>query len=189
MTTLILVQTPDDVIFGVDSLTTYGSEQNVMTNMKAVVNNGVLFLVGGIMAYIDLVEQLEFPAYDGSDPRKWISRELSPRLRTMAQENEDFHKGPGNWGVGLLVVVDGQAFELDTIFSPGQNTAGIYTVGTGGDYARGALYQTKRVITGSFTQADVIRALEVAASIDAYTGGALIAGSAKKFIESEATRG
>lgn len=185
MTTLVLVQTPEDVIFGFDSLTTFGNEQNTMINPKGVVNNGVLFLVGGSTAAIDQVEQLEFPSYDGTDPRKWIARVLSPALRQMIEDNEFLLDSKGRPEIGVLVVVTGQAFELDTVFSPGQNTSGIYTLGTGGDYALGALYVLK---AAGITEDDLMLALETAAKIDAYTGGALIVGRASKYIEAEGKR-
>lgn len=182
MTTLVAVQTKDDVLIGWDSLSTSGSEQSVLVNPKGVVNNNMVFLVAGSTLGIDLVEELEIPDYDGSDPRKWMIRNVAPRLRTMFAENEEnLTDGKGRVNIGLIGVVGGQAFEFDSTFSPTQNTDGIYTQGSGANYASGALHVLK---AAGITQEDLLLALEAAASLDAYTGGSFTVGSARKYIES-----
>lgn len=194
MTTLIMVQQADDVIIGWDSLATSGNEQASLVNPKAVVNNGIVFLVGGSTVAIDLIEELELPEYDGTSPRMWLIKHVAPKLREMVEENDFLTNSKGNINIGVLAVIAGQAFEFDGTFSPSQNTDGIYTVGSGGDYARGALYALRNPFhdTGltntDLTREDVLVALEAASAIDAFTGGALSVGAAKRYVETWETK-
>lgn len=174
MTTLIAVQKNGDVELGWDAQMTRANEVSFLKTPKMFVNGDVIYGVTGILRAGDLIETAEFPPYDGSDPRKWIIREMVPELKALFRDEPVLLNEEGamnEWG--LMMIVDGEAFLLDSLFNPTQSIEGIYTMGSGGDYARGAL----------FAGTSVMGALVVAASIDPYTGGALTTCLASKFLE------
>lgn len=178
MTTLVMVQTDDDVILGWDSLMTNGNEQTQNVAPKFWVQDGIIYGVSGLVRAGDVIESLDFPTYDGSDPRKWIIRKWAPVYREAVENqaslwNDD--KG-GMRDFALFMVVGGQAFDVDGVFSPTQNSDGIYTAGSGSDFARGVLNNG----------GTVMEALSAAAATDAYTGGDLIAKSAKALLDESA---
>lgn len=190
MTTLVMVQTADDVILGWDSLVTDGNEQTSMRVPKVIVNNGTIFAVAGRMRAIDLMATAPFPEWDGTDPRLWLIRHVDPVLRTALSHPPSFFDEEGAVSsVGLLAVVNGQAFEYDSALSPYQSSEGIYTIGSGGQYARGALYANRLagrsigVHNMALDEDDVMDALRAAAAIDTYTGGALCVTKASKYKE------
>lgn len=176
MTTLIAVQTVDDVELGWDSQMTRANEVSQQVAPKMFVNNGVIYGVAGLNRARDVMETANFPDYDGSDPRLWLIREWVPNAKALLEENPALADEEGSVEFSVLMVVGGQVFQMDSLFNPTQSTVGIYTMGSGGDYARGAL----------FAGATLMDALHVAADIDPYTGGALTVCKASKFLEAQA---
>lgn len=185
MTTLVLVQTKDDVIMGWDSLVTQSNEAGSIVNPKVFVNGELIFAVAGNTRALDLVETTPFPKYDGTDPRHWLIKNVSPVLWQIKDANDAYLSNEsGGMAFSVLVVVAGQAFQIDSSGSPSQYHDGIYTRGSGGDYARGALYANKIQMPGNeLDESDVMLALEVAIDNDPYSGGALTVGFASKYLK------
>ena len=174
-----MVQTADDVILGWDSLLVCGTEKVEMVATKIWAQDGIIYGVAGMTRTADAIQALTFPVYPGGDPRQWIIKEWTPVLREAVKDDTlMFNSDEGVMeSFALLMVVGGQAFDLDSTLSPTQNTRGIYTAGTGGKYARGVL------LAGG----TVMDALEVAEESDVYTGGTLTAKSAKALLDEEFT--
>lgn len=176
MTTLIMVQTPDDVILGWDGLMTNGNESTMLVEPKFFVNNGIVYGLAGTKRASDLLAYEDLPAYDPigyPDRKKWIVREWIPVFRDLLAAEPALVDEDGRLaGCSIVMVVGGQAFELDNLLNAAQSIEGIYTVGSGGSFARGAL----------FAGATVMEALHVAADIDPYTGGAFTVASAREYI-------
>lgn len=174
MTTLVMVKTNDDVILGWDSLNTNGREQNSGAEPKVFVRDGIIYGVAGSIRGADLVQTADLPVYTEGDPRLWLIREWVPAMRAeLANERHLVEENGSLTNVAFMCVVAGQPFEFDSLLSPTQNSDGIYTAGSGGDYARGALY----------AGASVMEALHVAGRIDAYTGGAYTVAMASRYLE------
>lgn len=182
MTTIIAVQLGDDAIIGWDSMATRDNEQSSMVRPKFVVNNGIVFGVTGTTRASDILETMEVPEYEGGNKRKWVIRELVPVLRAnLANEKALVNPDDESVNFGVLVVVDGEVFLLDALMSPLQTVEGIYTLGSGGDYARGALYWVRDKYR-ALDEEDVLDALHVASQIDPYTGGARIVTRARSYV-------
>lgn len=174
MTTLIMVQRKGDVMLGWDSQLTRSNEKHGLVSPKMFVNGGLVFGVSGTLRAADILETMDIPEYDGSDPRHWLIKEFTPVLREALSKEPALLTEEGSMeGWGFMVVINGQAFHFDSVFSPTQQVDGTYTMGSGGDYARGALANG----------ASVAGALEVAASIDPYTGGAMTICLASEYLE------
>ena len=165
MTTLIMVQKDSDVELGWDSQLTRSNEKHSLTAPKIFVNGGLILGVTGVSRASDILETTEFPTYDPTlSPRHWLIKVFTPILQEALAAQPYLMTDEGLLeGWGFAVVVEGQVFQFDSMYNPAQQADGLYTMGSGGDYARGALC----------AGASVAQALEVAASIDPYTGGTL----------------
>lgn len=163
MTTVVAVQTEDDVLLAWDSLATRDNEAIDMTEQKVWCRDGVVFGFSGSMRLMDLLYTMEVPEYDGSEARGWVIKELVPAIQKVIEESSQtkFVDEDGGVNAGIFVVVDGTCFSVDSMLSPLTAKSGIYAMGSGGDYARGALY----------AGASPMWALEIASQIDPYTGG------------------
>lgn len=177
MTTIIAVQTTDDVILGWDSQLTNGNEATQLIQPKVLINNGIIYGVAGVFRVADILECSDLPAYDASkypNPRHWIIKEWTPVFRDeLAGEPALFgEKGEAlDWRI--IMVVGGRAFELDSLLNPTESMEGVYTIGSGASFARGAL----------FAGVSVMDALHIAGRIDPFTGGAYTVATASKYLE------
>lgn len=176
MTTLIMRQTDKDVELGWDSQMTRANEATSLVAPKVFVNGGLVLGVTGLTRAVDLLETTEFSAYDPAlSPRHWLIKVFTPALQEALAAQPYLMSDEGTLeGWGFMVVVAGQAFQFDSMYNPAQNSDGLYTMGSGGDYARGALA----------VGASVLEALEAAARVDPYTGGKLTVTLASEYLAS-----
>lgn len=178
MTTIVAVQTEDDVLLAWDSQMTRDNEKTPSHEPKVWIRQGVVFGVSGHARLIDLVYAMEFPEYDGSEARMWIIRQLVPAIQQVIEDSPNSEAVTGKDGDvrgGILVVVDGTAFLLDSLLSPLSSVRGHYAMGSGGDYAHGALE------AGLSPAA----AVAVAAEIDPFTGGKINVSTYSELVLSE----
>lgn len=172
MTTIVMVQEEDDVVIGWDSLMTRGNESGVLVQTKFFENGGVVMGITGGVNAIDMLQYGDLPEYEGQPARKWLVTTWVPAVWEKVRSLPGLQDDEGQVNFGLLAVVDGEAFEFDSWLSPYQLVEGIYTSGSGADYARGAL----------FAGADVMEALRIACRIDPYSGGPMFVTHASKYL-------
>lgn len=171
MTTLIAIQQDDDVLFGWDSQATQGNEATEQVAPKVFANEGIVFAVTGVARAADLLEVGEFPQHGRGDIRRWIIGEWVPVARELfrgeaALFNED--KGCIRQ-FGFLMAVNGVVFEMDDLLNPSRSREGIYTMGSGAAYAKGAALLSQS--WGQVAEDIAFDALWAADKIDPYTGG------------------
>jgi len=174
VTTIIMVQEEDDVLLGWDSLLSRGNESGVLVQTKFVENGGVVMGVTGGINALDMLQYSDLPEYEGQPARKWLVTTWVPAVWERVRELPGLTDEQGQVNFGLLAVVDGEGFEFDSLLSPYQLVEGIYTSGSGADYARGAL----------FAGADVMEALQIACRIDPYSGGPTFVTHASNYLTS-----
>lgn len=177
MTTVILRQLEDDVIIGFDGLATVGdNEAHDLVNPKVVVNGGVVIVVAGLARASSVLEFAELPEYDGQEARRWLSTVWYPKAKEALVE-AGFNPDEGDFREFTLhVVVDCQAFRIDSLGHVSSFKDGLYATGSGGDYAKGA------VLAGAKT----LRALQIAAELDPHTGGELTVTTASELLRQAA---
>lgn len=177
MTTLVAVQSSTGIQVGYDSQMTRSNEATQMTTGKFFARGGVVYGLAGLLRARDVIETADIPDYDGTHPRMWLLKVWVPAMKAALRgEPSIYDQEAGraaDWSV--IVILGGEVFLLDTLFNPSQSERGIYTLGSGGDYARGALY----------AGISLSGALHVAADIDPYTGGPLVVTTPEKILESE----
>lgn len=175
MTTIVMVQKEDDVVMGWDSRIHLGRHgYATLATEKVWSYGGVCYGMSGMAAIGDFMRTGDLPEYDEGDPDEWVLTKLMPALRERMKDTELGKQGdePGIYDFSLLLAVGGRAYDVDGAFSASRYEEGLYAIGSGGDYALGAL---KAGTT-------VLRALEIAAECDSGTGGTLTVRSAKDMV-------
>lgn len=164
MTTIVAQQVGNDVLFGWDSLSVQGNEKAELLTPKVFANGGVVYGVAGNARVLDLLAYSDLPEYDGSEPRRWLVTKWIPEMRALFQEEPAMVDEEGAVeGAMLLVAVGGRVFETDPLLFMAERRSGMYTLGSGGQFALGAL----------LAGATVYGAVRVAADLDPYTGGTI----------------
>lgn len=189
MTTIVAVQTEDDVLLGWDGRVTRANEYYDELNPKVFVRKGVIYAVAGATRASDIINYTDFPEYDGTDARRWLVTEWIPAFRdAIAGDPALYDSEDGSMQeFGLLIVLDGEVHHFDSLLSPTTVREGIYGLGSGSDYAKGALTLLHHLVPQvPFDGDDILNALEVAAAIDPYTGGTLTVTTANALIRTEA---
>lgn len=100
---------------------------------------------------------------------KFITTTFIPALRTCFEENGAGKDGEHN--SHIIVVVRGRVYEIGSQYEWCQDVRGVYSIGSGGAYAIGALYAClPKKFTMEQAKKSVREAIEVAASLDPATG-------------------
>lgn len=167
MTTIIFKETPKGVKIGFDSQVTTGWRKGELAYDKVFVNNGVIYGVAGAVRDANILKYGNLPEIPDEewDVDKWVTTELIPAIMGIlqAQGALESQNGQASSDSLLLVAVRGRVYRIGSYFSWLRHPDGLYAIGSGSDYAQGAL------VAG----ASVSRSLEIAASLDSYTGQTL----------------
>ena len=158
------------VTLGADSQSTKGASKAFGSKL-AHINEQFWVGGGGRARYCDIIEFAPVPVIHESDlsspqfnPKRWLVTEAVPSWIEAVRESEHRHLEKDEYPDGvLLVVIAGRIFEVSGDFSVDEHPE-FGGIGSGSDYAVGALAAGK----------SVEKALEIAASLDPYTGGELV---------------
>lgn len=166
MTTIIIKEHKGKVSIGYDSLVTGGDKFELERN-KVFVNksNGIIFGVAGRLLYLSELEHAQLPSVpkDPSLTDKYVTAVLMPHLRRVLENAQPRRGGHDEFDMQLLAVVNNRVYEVGCDTAWMRRTDGLYAIGSGSPYARGALSHG----------ATVEDALKIAAHSDPYTGGRL----------------
>jgi hypothetical protein len=159
-------------------------------NGKIVKNDDYLFAAAGDLRAINILEHVFNPpdalGYSGKDLDTFITADFIPALRRCFEE-QGYADGPttksdsdskesASQGSTVLVVVNGSVYEIDEDYSWVKDVSGLYAMGTGGDYAIGALYaliDPKKKLTPDAAKEMAKEALNIGIKLDSSSGGAL----------------
>lgn len=171
MTTIIARQNENGTVdLGWDSQTTGGGVHQ--TPKVKLINEQFHVAVGGRARYKDILHYTEVPTLHDSDittgdydAQGYLVTKVIPAWISALKESfEDIPRDKEEWPWGICVVVlQGRIFEIGADFAVVEAENGVLGVGTGADYALGALEAGK----------SIEKALEIAAKLDLYTGGKL----------------
>jgi ATP-dependent protease HslVU (ClpYQ) peptidase subunit len=184
MTTIIAVQGDDWAVVGFDSrVTEDGGRSYVLgRGSSKVVKNGAYLLgaAGDVRAINILAYAFRPPkpeALTGVRLDRFITSKFVPALRDCFEEHgyaPKEAKEQAQHGSTVLAIVNGQIYEIGEDYAWVRDTTGIYSFGTGGDYALGAMYAKAGedvAKTGILkTQAVVRDSLAIAAKLDVSSG-------------------
>jgi ATP-dependent protease HslVU (ClpYQ) peptidase subunit len=150
MTTIIAVQAPTWAVVGFDSRVTEedGRSYTLGRGSAKVVKNGQYLLgAAGDVRAINILAYAFTPpkAVDLTGVRldRFITSKFVPALRSCFEDHgyaARESKEQAQHGSVILVIVNGQIYEIGEDYAWVRDTTGIYSFGSGGDYALGAMY-------------------------------------------------
>lgn len=161
MTTIVFVEKPDHVEVAYDSKVSMGYTHSELEQQKVFESHGILYGVAGALSVANIIEGLEIKPPKTSIPSeidRWVTFELLGYIRKiMAQVAE---KGQYEIEAHILLVVKNRVYKIGADYSRVRVTSGKYAIGSGSEYAMGALEQG----------ASAEQAVRVAATHDSGTG-------------------
>ena len=166
MTTVIAIQHSDGVEMIADSQINSNGKPYFHSDMvKIVERNKYLIGVAGRVVALQAIQNSWNPpalssAYKGSTYNFVITKIVSS-LKMFIDESKMFtdkEKEDGDL-FSILIAIKGDVFEIDEDYSVARRSDGIYAIGSGADFALGAL----------MAGATSIRAMEIASSLDVNT--------------------
>ena len=166
MTTIIAYQGPDFAILGADSQITDGDRRVLSPSTPKIVKVGryLLAVQGDARPGDVLIYSWKPPAYDGSDPVKFMGKKIVPSMIKAFKANGYDHEKDGAT-FGYIFAFAGNVFEVGSDMSISQNVDGLYSIGSGSDYALGALSG----LVPDIGEPEILKALATSAKYDINT--------------------
>jgi len=191
MTTIIAVQGDSFAIAVCDSRVSDVDQQGYATQIATVrESSGKLAYVGkyilgaaGDLRAINLLHHAFTPPTPAPNLRgkkldHFITARFIPSLRECFETNgyanpqRENSEHIAQHNSVILVVVNGTIYVIDGSYSWASDTSGMFAIGTGAQYALGALrtLETKNKLTVNAAKKMALKALAVASRYDPYTG-------------------
>ena len=168
MTTIIGVQYKDHCVIAADNLVTAGDGRKYLDpRMTKISERGAFLIAGsGEVQPCDIAQHIWNPpaltARDKKDIYHFMITKVMPSLRKCLKDNGyNFEEKRDESGFKFLIAVNGQIFDVEDDCSVTMSADGIYGVGSGAEFAMGALD----------AGAEPLKALEIAAKRSVYTAG------------------
>ena len=166
MTTIVAVQYEDKVTFGADSQVTSptGRRSSHPLMVKISERNDFIIAGSGECAPCDIAQHLWIPPIpnnkDWNDLYHFMISKVVPSLKACFKEQEyKWDSDDDETKFCFLIAVGGQIFEISDDFSISLDSKGFYGVGSGSNYAIGALS----------AGATLAKALKIASDNDVYS--------------------
>ena len=150
MTTIIGVQAVNGCVIASDSRVAEGGKVYTHPEMVKAAERGS-YIVGGAGDYRALQVVLHgwqppvVSAKAKQNLYEFVINKVAPSLKsTLVEAGIEFNKGSedsdNKFELQLIIGINGTLFEIDSDFAVAMNDTGFYAVGSGGDYALGALH-------------------------------------------------
>jgi len=163
MTTIVALQGGSVATIGAESYTTYGDRPFFHKDVKKIVRSGKwLIAAAGDANACDLITNIWKPPTPRGNKslHDFVATNVMKSLRKMLADN-NYTQQPKDDGFDLLLAYNGEVFQITNDFTLLRSGAGIYGVGSGADYAVGAL----------MAGATVEEAMKIAIKLDINSGG------------------
>lgn len=168
MTTIVAVQRKGDVEFAADSQMTYGNLKSPDSFRKVFANGPVVFGFAGSVRAANVLRFMDVPALpkkrlNRNDLERWVVTDLVPAMQDALETGNamEIHNNEVDSYSRVLVSVQGSVYEIGSNFSVTRESSGVYSVGSGSDFALGAMA----------AGASPAEAVKIASKLDSYTGG------------------
>ena len=163
MTTIVAVQGGSIATIGAESYTTYGDRPFFHKDVKKITRSGRwLIAAAGDANACDLIANIWKPPTPRGNKslHNFVATSVIKNLRKMFIDN-NYTQQPKDDGFDLLLAANGEVFQITNDFTLLRSGTGIYGIGSGADYAVGAL----------MAGATVEEALKIAIKLDINSGG------------------
>lgn len=162
MTTIVMVEKQKTVDIAWDSQVSSGYGGEELEQEKVFEASGIIYGVAGAVRVANLIEGLQIKPptnLSDKDTDTWVSRYMIPRIQQTLREHGALEQDQ-YMEAGILAVVNARVYSIGGDFSRVRNTSGRYVLGSGSNYAKGALD----------AGASAEQAVKVAAKNDVWTG-------------------
>lgn len=161
MTTIIAIEKPDGVEFGYDSKGCGDFDGFQVDQHKVFAARGAVYGVAGSLGFANLMKHADLPEAPKQawDCDRWVTNVLTKKIRNLAEAAAPKSTEDGVHA-NILIAVQGRVYRMTGDLSWTRRSDGIYAIGSGKEFALGALQ------AGSDTRG----ALQAAAYFDLHTG-------------------
>jgi ATP-dependent protease HslVU (ClpYQ) peptidase subunit len=170
MTTVVAIQHDDGVEMIADSQINSSGQPYFHSDMVKIVERGKYLIgVAGRVVALQAIQNAWNPPSLGTykgNLYNFVITKVIPSLKSFIDDSKlftDKEKEDGDL-FSILIAINGNVFEIDQDYSVARRESGVYAIGSGADYALGAL---STGVTG-------MEAMEVAASLDVNTSAPFI---------------
>lgn len=147
MTTIIGVEYANRCVVLGDSRIVGDSKIYSHPEMVKVVTNGnyLVGVAGDVRALQVVLHTWKPPVLlvkEKTDLFKFMVNKVAPSLKQLLTDAGllDSKSAEKEFEISVIIGLNGNLFEIDSDFAVSRNSDGYYAIGTGGDYALGALY-------------------------------------------------
>ena len=147
MTTIIGVEYANRCVVLGDSRIVGDSKIYSHPDMVKVVTNGnyLVGVAGDVRALQVVLHTWKPPAFLAKDKTnifQFMVNKVAPSLKQLLTDAGllDSKSPDKDFEINIIVGLNGSLFEIDSDFAVSRNSDGYYAIGTGGDFALGALY-------------------------------------------------
>jgi ATP-dependent protease HslVU (ClpYQ) peptidase subunit len=166
MTTVIAIQNNQGVEMIADSQINANGKPYFHPDMVKIVerNKYLIGIAGRVIALQAIQNNWNPPALTATykdSLYKFVITKIVPSLKMFIEDSKIFTDKEKEEGelFSVLIAIKGELFEIDEDYSVSRREDGIYAIGSGSDYALGAL----------MAGADIQSAMHIAASLDVNT--------------------
>lgn len=147
MTTIIGVEYGNRCVVLGDSRIVGDSKIYSHPDMVKVITNGnyLVGVAGDVRALQVVLHTWKPPAFlakDRTNVFQFMVNKVAPSLKQLLTDVGllDSKSPDKDFEINIIVGLNGSLFEIDSDFAVSRNSDGYYAIGTGGDFALGALY-------------------------------------------------
>jgi ATP-dependent protease HslVU (ClpYQ) peptidase subunit len=147
MTTIIGVEYANRCVVLGDSRVVGDSKIYSHPDMVKVITNGnyLVGVAGDVRALQVVLHTWKPPAFlakDRTNIFQFMVNKVAPSLKQLLTDAGllDSKSPDKDFEINIIVGLNGSLFEIDSDFAVSRSDSGYYGIGTGGDYALGALY-------------------------------------------------
>ena len=165
MTTVIAIQHQDGVTMIADSQINAAGQPYFHSDMVKIISRGKYLIgVAGRVVALQAIQNSWTPPSLGTYKGKlynFVITKVIPSLKSFIDDSKlfsDKEKEDGDL-FSILLAINGEVFEIDQDYAVARRESGVYAIGSGSDYALGALT----------VGASGMEAMQVAASLDVNT--------------------
>ena len=172
MTTLVGIQGNDFIVLAADSQITDGDSRIISVQTPKIVTNGKYLLgltgdsrPGDILAYA-----WKPPLYRGEHPTQFMGAKILPSISAAFKEG-NYEVDNKEMNFSFLIGFNGNMFSIGGDLSFNASERGLFSAGSGGNYALGYLYSLPHKNYNTLLMASVVakKAVEIASLLDINT--------------------
>jgi ATP-dependent protease HslVU (ClpYQ) peptidase subunit len=172
MTTLVGIQGSDFCVLAADSQITDGDQRIISTDTPKIIETGK-FLIGltGDSRPGDILGYAwKPPLYRGEDPVRFMGGKVIPSISTAFKEG-NYEIDNKEMNFSYLIAFNGNLFSIGGDLSFNASERGLFSAGSGGNYALGYLYSLPPKTYNKLLTASVVaeKAVEIASKLDINT--------------------